>query len=321
MMTIEEMIEAKQRLHYTNEMISDKSGVPLPTVQKVFSGTTKRPRFKTLLALESVLMRADRSRYYGYPDDSGVMQVKESSLAFDLYGTGNPDTTDMTYPFGEVTEYSEDGLPVHPKYKIPIRKQGDYTTDDLDKIPDEIRVELIDGVIYDLASPTSVHQDIVGTVYMMMKMYALHQSHDCMPYIAPLDVQFDHSRKTRVQPDLIVVCADDEYDQQSDIMPDTQAPDFIMEVLSPSTKRKDMLIKLNTYFRAGVKEYWMVDPDEEIVIVYDFRNNILDKRYTFNDEIPVAISDGGLKIDFRLVKESLETAARIERSRPWEMIR
>ena len=198
MMTIEEMIEAKQRLHYTNEMISDKSGVPLPTVQKVFSGTTKRPRFKTLLALESVLMRADRSRYYGYPDDSGVMQVKESSLAFDLYGTGNPDTTDMTYPFGEVTEYSEDGLPVHPKYKIPIRKQGDYTTDDLDKIPDEIRVELIDGVIYDMGAPRKEHQIALSQLHV--EFYKCLEEHDypCELLFAPFDVRLDGDDKTMV---------------------------------------------------------------------------------------------------------------------------
>ena len=318
-MTVEEMNAEKERLHYTNEMIAQKSGVPLPTVQKVLSGTTKHPRYKTMEALEAVFRRADAGRYYDYVGEHGSTQVKESGLAYDLYGTGDPVTTDTTYPFGEVTEYSEEGLPIHPRYRIPIRKQGDYTTDDLDKIPDDIRVELIDGVIYDLASPTSIHQTILGAVFVIMSNYSIENGRHCMPYIAPLDVKFDHSKKTKVQPDLLVVCEkDDEEDPDNDT--EVQSPDFIMEVLSPSSKKVDMLIKLNKYFRVGVREYWIVDPKEEAVIVYDFENDVLNKRYSFDEEVPVAISGGDLKIDFKLVKESLEAAERIEKTRPWDLL-
>ena len=320
-MTIEEMKKAKDALHYTNEMIAQKSGVPLPTVQKVLSGTTKRPRYDTLVALEAVFRRADKSRYYEEPNMYGNMELKESGLAYDLYGTGDPETTDTTYPFDDSFEMSSEGLPIHPRYKIPIRRQGDYTTDDLALIPDDIRVELIDGVIYDLASPTSIHQDIIGTVYTIMKIYAMEHGHGCMPYIAPLDVKFDKSKKTVVQPDLMVVCEEEKKDEGEDAKePKTQAPDFIMEVLSPSTKRVDMLIKLNKYFQVGVKEYWIVDPKEETVTVYDFENNNLNVRYSFDDEVPVAISGGDLKIDFKKVKESLEAAERIEKSKAWEML-
>ena len=66
MMTIEEMRAARERLHYTYEMLSEKSGVPLATIQKVFSGTTRRPHFKTMDALEAALKRADKSRYGVY---------------------------------------------------------------------------------------------------------------------------------------------------------------------------------------------------------------------------------------------------------------
>jgi Uma2 family endonuclease len=138
-----------------------------------------------------------------------------------------------------------------------------------------------------------------------------------MPYISPLDVKLDRSNKTKVQPDLLVVCVDEENDNDN---AEVQAPDFIMEVMSPSSRRMDMLIKLNKYFSAGVREYWIVDPDEEIVIVYDFDNNNLNIRYTFDDEVPVAISGGELKVDFRLVKKSLEAAERIEKSKPWDML-
>ena len=301
MMTIEEMNEAKKKLHYTNEMISQKSGVPLPTVQKVLSGTTAHPRYKTLVALEAVFKRADAA------------------------------TTDTTYPFEGEFELSEEGLPIHPRYRIPIRRQGDYTTDDLDRIPDDIRVELIDGVIYDLASPTSIHQVIIGTVYTIMGNYAAEQGYHCMPYIAPLDVKFDLSKRTKVQPDLLVVCENDKKDKFSgddsvseepnpEKAATVQAPDFIMEVLSPSSRRVDMLIKLNKYYEVGVREYWIVDPADESVIVYDFENDKLNVRYSFDDAVPVAISGGDLKIDFRTVQERLQAAERIEKSKPWEML-
>ena len=210
-------------------------------------------------------------------------------------------------------EISEEGLPIHPRYKIPVRRQGEYTTDDLDKIPDEIRVELIDGVIYDLASPTSIHQIIAGTVHTIMSNYAAEHGHHCMPYIAPLDVEFDNRKKDRLQPDLLVVCERENEEPESD----QHAPDFIMEVMSPSSIRVDMLIKLNRYMRAGVKEYWIVDPEKKTVLVYDFINNDFAHTYTFDDEIPVAISGGDLVIDFKVVQHRLDAAERIERSRGW----
>ena len=315
MMTIEEMRAARERLHYTYEMLSEKSGVPLATIQKVFSGTTKRPHFKTMEALEAALKRADKSRYEVYTDIQGheVVQVRESGPAYDLYGTGALETTDMTDAFGGKYEISEEGLPIHPRYNLPVRRQGDYTTDDLDKIPDEIRVELIDGVIYDLASPTSIHQIIAGTVHTIMSNYAAEHGHHCMPYIAPLDVEFDNRKKDRLQPDLLVVCERGNDEPETD----QHAPDFIMEVMSPSSRRVDMLIKLNRYMRAGVKEYWIVDPEKKTVLVYDFVNNDFAHTYSFDDKIPVAISGGDLVIDFKAVQERLDAAERIERSAGW----
>ena len=86
MMTVDEMREARTRLHYTYEMVAEKSGVPLSTVQKVFSGTTDRPHYKTMTALEAVFRRADKSRYDVYTDISGygVTVVKESGPAQEI---------------------------------------------------------------------------------------------------------------------------------------------------------------------------------------------------------------------------------------------
>ena len=319
MMTVEEMRAARERLHYTYEMIATRSGVPLPTVQKVFSGKTQRPHYKTLAALEAVFRKAERPAVAEYTDpiNPSANYVKESGLAYDTYGDSD----------------SKDTAQLHPKYKIPVRRQGDYTTDDLEQIPDDIRVELIDGVIYDLASPTSVHQTIVFSIGTMMKNYAREHGYHCMPYISPLDVQFDRSRKNRVQPDLLVICEHDSDTQSRTIdsddagaasgkpSQDIQAPDFVMEVVSPSSKQVDMLVKLNKYYSVGVREYWIVDPSECKIIVYDFEHNDLAHSYSFEDEVPVAISGGDLKIDFTQVQADIDAAERIERSRGWNMLR
>ncbi len=311
MMTIEEMKKAKERLHYTNEMISAKSGVPLPTVQKVLSGTTARPRYNTLAALEAVLRQADS--VYEIPEGYGVMYAPEPEHAFNVYHNEDPSIQEMPGSSGMVKDVPK----LHPRYKIPIKNQGDYTTDDIDKIPEDIRVELIDGVIYELASPTSPHQIIIGEVYGIMRNYSLDHS-GCMPFMAPLDVQFDQSKKTRVQPDLLVVCERERNDDEPD--PQSGAPDFIMEVLSPSTKKVDLLIKLNKYYHVGVREYWIVDPIKETITVYDFERGELNQQYTFDDKVPVGISGGDLLIDFTLIRKRIEAGRAIVKSFGYDVL-
>ena len=81
------------------------------------------------------------------------------------------------------------------------------------------------------------------------------------------------------------------------------APDFIVEVLSKSTKKKDMYLKLGKYANADVREYWLVDPDKKIVLVYDFQNDEWPKIYGFDSIIPVSIFNGECEIDFNRIYE------------------
>lgn len=89
------------------------------------------------------------------------------------------------------------------------------------------------------------------------------------------------------------------------------APDFVVEVLSKSTKKKDMFIKLNKYMNAGVREYWMVDFDKMKILVYDFEHDNYPVLYGVDSVIPVGIFDGGCKIDFGEISEYLKSFALI----------
>ena len=145
-------------------------------------------------------------------------------------------------------------LEVIPKEK----KQGEYTLEDYYALPEDRRVELIDGVIYDMTAPAWSHQDIAGEIFYQLKKYKEENQLRCSPGIAPIDVQLDRDNRTMVQPDVVIVCDRDKITNKVIY----GAPDFVLEILSSSTRRKDMFVKAQKYCNAGVKEYWMVDPEK-----------------------------------------------------------
>lgn len=119
----------------------------------------------------------------------------------------------------------------------------------------------------------------------------------------PVDVQLDCDDKTMVQPDVIVVCDHDKIIDRC-IM---GAPDFVVEILSTSTMKKDMFLKLDKYQNAGVREYWMVDAKKGRVITYFFEEDSAPVIYGMDAKIPVKIFDGELEIDFGEIQEYLKS--------------
>ena len=123
-----------------------------------------------------------------------------------------------------------------------------------------------------------------------------------MPFIAPVDVQLDQDDRTVVQPDVLIVCDRSLY-RNGRIF---GAPDLLVEILSPATRRKDLQLKLYKYANAGVREYWIIDPGLRRVIVYDFQHEDLIRLYTFRDQIPVGISEGNCVIDFAGIDDYIQ---------------
>ncbi|MFI3119885.1 MAG: Uma2 family endonuclease [Methylococcaceae bacterium] len=147
---------------------------------------------------------------------------------------------------------------LHPKYSY-----ADYA-----QWPEDERWELIDGVPYAMTAPQRLHQDIVFELGRQIGNYL--QGKPCKGYTAPFDVRLprqdeaDAKVETVVQPDLSVICDPSKLDKQGC----RGAPDWIVEVLSPSTALKDMDSKRGLYQRHGVQEYWIIHPEDRWILVY-----------------------------------------------------
>lgn len=170
-----------------------------------------------------------------------------------------------------------------------------YAEDDYDHLPEGIRAELIDGQIYDRAAPSRIHQNVLMELAATIRDYIRLKNSSCKVYPAPFAVKLFNDRTTIVEPDISVICDLNKLTAKGC----SGAPDWIIEIVSPDNPRHDFIFKLNLYANAGVREYWIVDPRNEIVLVYHLEQKDLSvKTYTFQDKINVNIYED-FTIDFQ----------------------
>ena len=282
-MTIKEMIEIKKINGYSNQYIADKAGLPLGTVQKIFSGNTTSPRHQTLQALNKLFSELEAEQQDKTKTDKKVYyRTDESQYANQLLMEKRS--------YGQTTTAE----------KI-IGNETTGTIDDYIALPEGTRVELIDGVFYDMAAPTFIHQRISAMIFNQFENFVNENGSDCIPSIAPTDVQLDCDDKTMVQPDVLIIC-----DRKKIIKPRVVgAPDLIVEVLSPSNWYMDIIKKKDKYKNAGVREYWIVLPEQKKVLAYNFEKSGEYVEYSFEDKIPVAIWDNKCEVDFAFIYEKI----------------
>ena len=280
-MTVQEMIEVKEKRGYSIARLSEYSGVPVGTIQKIFQGITKKPRQATLDALEKVL-RGEEAVY------SGKAFQYENTL-----GAGHPEMVkEATAAYG-----------ASAISKASAKKQGEYTLADYYAIPDERRVELIDGVIYDMTAPKPVHQAVVGFFHITIANYIRSQKGKCRVWLSPFDVQLDCDDRTMLEPDLVILC-DGSKMRGFGLY---GAPDFVLEVLSNSTRRKDMFLKAGKYENAGVREYWIVDPVNKKLIIYNYMDpNLVPQVFPLQGQKGLAIYDDRLQIDLDALSQEID---------------
>lgn len=174
-----------------------------------------------------------------------------------------------------------------------LRKEEIYTLDDIYALLEGERAELIDGKIYYIAPPNTRHQTLVMDLSYQIKDYIKRNNGECNVFPAPFAVFLDENDKNYVEPDISVIC------DKNKIMDKgcNGVPDWVIEIVSPSSKQMDYFKKLFKYGTAGVREYWVVDPERELVTIYNFERDSMEE-FAFDKDIPVGIYEGvSLKIE------------------------
>ena len=168
-MPYEKLNERKKELGLTTEQLSQLSGVPVGTLNKILSGETRSPRYDTLREIERVLYGGESGTKYEADADC----VKEEAA---VYFT---------------------------------KKQGEYTLEDYRRLPDDVRAELIDGELIFLEAPSFTHQELITELLVEIKMFIRSQKGPCRVLPFPLDVQLDCDDRTMVQPDIALICREE----------------------------------------------------------------------------------------------------------------
>lgn len=188
---------------------------------------------------------------------------------------------------------------------MPLPKSGQkYSYADYLTWNEQERWEILDGIAYMQAAPSRLHQEILLEILNQIANYL--KGKPCKVYPAPFCVRLDADKndydvKNIVEPDITIVCNSSKLDERGC----KGSPDMIVEILSPSTAKKDKIDKFNKYEKVGVKEYWVVEPDQKLVSVFILQDSGRYGRtemYTHEDKIKVSIFSN-FEVDLKPVFE------------------
>ncbi len=168
---------------------------------------------------------------------------------------------------------------------MPISQEHIYTSEDYWNLPEGQRAELIDGKLYAMAPPYRIHQDLLMELSATIRNYIKSKKGTCKVYPAPFAVNLNENDKIWVEPDISVICDKNKLSDRGC----EGAPDWIIEIVSPSSSRMDYSVKLFKYRTAGVREYWIVNPLKRVIQTYSFEGKEDSNAFLFDDEIQVHI--------------------------------
>ena len=299
-MTVDQMRRLKQQYGLSYEVISKETGIPYSTVSKILMGVTKSPRRDTVIRMDAYFRKL---RGMSDSEEMDMMDAEDKDRKATVSG-------------GQKAEklHEEANQLIDPGYRF-ARIPGAHTDrlvtyGERESFPRDYRSELIDGVLYDLASPLMEHQDLVRLITRQIDDCIRSVNSSCRVFFAPSDVVLcETDPATVLQPDIYVIC-------RKDLIRNGKyygAPDLVIEILSPSTKRKDLTLKLKKYADSGVSEYWMVDPGRKKVIVCDLtacrdEQSLSDMLYLygFDQSVPILISKGKCSVDFAVIQKDMD---------------
>lgn len=151
---------------------------------------------------------------------------------------------------------------------MEIKGGKGYTIADIEALPEGERAELIDGEMFRMDAPSWTHQDLLMQLAFEIELYIRENKGKCKVIPAPFAVYIKKDNRNYVEPDISVICDADKKSKKGC----QGAPDWVIEILSPSSVEMDCERKVKLYREAGVREYWIVDPEKETVTVYDFQH-------------------------------------------------
>ena len=179
---------------------------------------------------------------------------------------------------------------------MALSQERTYTIDDIYALPEGQRAELIDGQMYMMAPPRTIHRRISSALHAAIYQYVKSEKGSCEVFAAPFAVFLNADDKNYVEPDISIICDKSKMNDKGCV----GAPDWIIEIVSPSTPHMDYGIKLFKYRTAGVREYWIVNPIKHAINVYDFDQDKFTSLYSFDEDVPVCIFEN-LSVNMELL--------------------
>ena len=179
---------------------------------------------------------------------------------------------------------------------MPLLQREDYTVEDIYALPEGTRAELIDGQIYYMAPLGRRHQNLLFSISRVIADYIDQKGGSCEVDIAPFAVFLNENDKNYVEPDIAVICDTSKLNDRGC----SGAPDWIIEIVSPASRKMDYFTKLFKYRTAGVREYWIVDPLKNLILIYNFDTSD-SEQYTFADTVKAGIYED-LYLDFSRIR-------------------
>lgn len=296
MLTINEMKKIRTAKGLSYEEIAKLSGVSVSSVQKLFGGENANPRRTTIEKLNQAFNSLDI-----YLCD--ISDKKDQNL----YENKN----EVQEPGARYTIYGKNKM-VSGGYENIFSRTG-YTYEDYLalELPEGKRVEIIDGIIYDMASSSYTHQAISGYINNFLNNELRKRKRRCLSFASPVDVRLDYSDgpTTVVQPDIVIKCSEElQTDEDGNEIP--WIPRFVIEIISKSSKTKDMYIKTKKYRESGIQEYWIINNKKKQVIKHNFLNETIEV-FGYNEKVPIDIFNGDIQIDMKELEDYLHEYADI----------
>lgn len=195
--------------------------------------------------------------------------------------------------------------------RLGLTRKGkwQYTIADIEALPKGVRAELIDGEMFvRLKTPETIHQDILMGLSFQVELYIQKKKEKCHVFPAPFGVRIKNDIHNYVEPDITLICDDGKLERNGC----HGAPDFVVEIVSPSNRKMDYVRKLALYHEAGVREYWIVDPKHQQVTVYCWEQSEQPVLHPFSERIKVGVYDD-LYLDIANLHGTLEEVLAEER--------